>query len=287
MIILILFTCLFLNLKSDQGKQELLDDIIVYIPNESGTQFVCRSDGWFLNPMGMPVGLEQYILRSLWVAHAEKIGIKSKIQDGMSEYIERYLDNLQENKNVTRKTLEEMCKEIGYTMLDLKQELGLQYLVQQTIEVTLTAKGFLHVSSDEISEYYETHKQTIPEYYTLRKGIKKTNEIIWSDAFKTKKCDLSPLFQDISPNDKERIFETESRANDDGMIIYQMVEYQPESVIPLDDQYDQISKIIQDQKYHKGYLLTSLELLEEPSLEWNDKEFKTKIKEELEQAMSK
>ncbi len=277
--ILIALVIYILPLWCEDGSERIvLDEVVAYVTGESGVRFVCRSDEWLPNPMGMIVPFEQTLIKQVWLSHADAHNIKVGA-DGSNEYAERYLDNLQEQRGVTRDTLRHMCSEMGYTLIDLKNELGAQYLMQQAIEVALTARGALHVSPREIQEFYEQHPLVIPITYTLQRGEIKNEKEEWDEPYTAHKRDLGEVFSTIEEIPDGSLIEIPSEKKEDSRVVYRVVSRAPEYVVPLYERYDEIMHILQEEQYQKAYKSVTLEFLKDSSIEFCHDEDREKIEQ--------
>lgn len=149
----------------------LLDSIAALRIGSSGLSPTYYSDAWFLSPFGLVKNLEEIIIQNIWIAYGNEHGIKMTSDGAANEYAEQYFDMLQEQRGVSRKKIEDMAKEFGYTIEDVKKELNNQYLVQQTVETFFAASGKLNIRNDEIIEFYNNFPRFEEASFIIESGV--------------------------------------------------------------------------------------------------------------------
>lgn len=267
------------------NNRQIIDKIDVSILNQSNPSIIFYSDYWFPVPTGILVSPEELIIKQLWLKKADDHNIKIGMP-GTEDYAEKYFDLLQEEKNVSREQINAMCREIGYTINDIKRELNEQSVIQQIIELTLTANGSLHVSLNDMIYYCKENPKIEEPIFTIQKKILSPNqsEYTFYEPLILKKSELSSSFSNIEKFDiGDSIFET---AQEDQKVIYTLLSKIPEKIFStesrLDEDYEEIFQKIQAHKYKIGYKEAALELLNSSDILFSDNTMKEKIKNYIE-----
>lgn len=287
-ILTIITIILFNNLKPER---KLLDGICCIKIGDGGCIPVYYSDQWFLSPLGIPITLEDRIIRVSWLSYGNDHGIKMINNGSSAEYAQQYLEMLQEQKGVSLMELEKMAAMGGYTLNDIRRELNEQYIFQQTIETTFAATGALNVTAEMVQEYYDNNPQIIPAEYKIQTGnLNKTlseyenenydfEDIIWEkESYLIKENELSNNFKDIKKykiNDIVFVMENKDKSE---LIIYKLIEKKDEIKIKLSDCYEEILGKIQQKKYAEEYLIKTESLISDDTLLYFDKDLKEKCK---------
>jgi hypothetical protein len=153
----------------------LLDGVAVLAVGESGVLPVYYSDGWHLTAFGSKKSLEDAVIKALWTQYGQEHGVKIT-GDEILDAAEKQLEFLQDQKGISRLKIEKMAEDIGYTLTDIKKELGSQMLLQKTLEMSFSAHGYLNVSHDEILDYYNQFPLIESGFFTIRLGLQKNKE---------------------------------------------------------------------------------------------------------------
>ncbi len=274
------------------AKRIGIDGIVAIRAGESGVFPIYYSDAWFPSPIGMPQSIEDRIIKANWLSHGQEHGIKS-INDGSSrEYAEQYMDMLQEQKGVSRDKLAEMSSHAGYSLKDIKNELNEQYLLQQTIETTLAANGSLNISSEEIDKYYKEHPKIESGVVTIKKGILNNinikdflnnnydeKDIIWDEPIKINSAEISEDF--IEAKTAKEGSNIKVIDNKEEIIIYRLINKTKDRLLTLSEQYEEIMKTIQQEKYIKAYKEITKNIIESSYMIYFDSTFKEKCIEKI------
>jgi len=283
---LILLLCFFYLRTNNENKNLIfLDEIVCSKINENGVNVVFLSDSWLQNPLGAPISLEERIIRLLWISAGQEFGIKN-ISDGSSnEYAEEYFYKLQNEKNISRDQIKEICKRSGFSIDDVKKELNEQNLLHQCIETIINSRGFLHVNSEEIENYYLNNKEYSEESYLIQRGIykgkiidfgkieKQKNKINWQNPYFVKKNELSDDFKNkiemVNENDIITIIQS-----DENVHIYKLIKHKLPELISIEERYENIFRFLQNEKYKNAYLIITKELIEDESINWKNIKYK-------------
>jgi hypothetical protein len=246
----------------------------------SGLTPVYYSDAWFLNPFGMEKKLEDIIIQSFWIAFGEERGLKVVNNESAREYSEQYFDMLHEQKNISKKEIEEMAKKNGFTLADISRELNKNFLMQQTVESYFTANGFLNVTRQEIIDYYAYLESLDRTKYTLKKGELKLSddydkevmqknyeayikahelEVDWSKPYTVSYEDLNSNFDSILESDCGSIVFIDFLSNK--MVFYELESRSTEELRSFNAMYEEIQKIIQARKYQEQMVFATKKFL--------------------------
>lgn len=265
----ILYCCSFISLVSSGAIEEriLLDGVAVLAVGESGVLPVYYSDGWHLTAFGSKKSLEDAVIKALWTQYGQEHGIKitgSEILDAA----EKQLEFLQDQKGISRLKIEKMAEEIGYTLTDIKRELGGQMLLQKTLEMSFSANGYLNISHEEILDYYNEFPMIEGGFFTIRLGLQKNKEgavILWEHMPLTlNKNEISDKFSAIETAQIGEIIYQEFDDAKDATIYYKLIDKKDDRVIPFEEAYEEIYKILQNKKYAESYKRMSISFLDSP-----------------------
>lgn len=283
-----IYFILFIFIFNLNCENKLLDGIAAICISESGSSAVYYSDTWFNSPLGMPVSLEECIVRSAWICHGNDHGIKMANDGNVHEYAEKYLDMIQEQRGISRLELEKMILQTGFTIKDLKKELNDQFLLQQIVETTLFASGRINVSAEEIEDYYKNNPTILPASFTIQEGILKKkiedyysgfyedSEIIWNEKYIIKEKDLSSNLSLAKTCNIGEIIRAVPSDNYKEITLFRLVERKEEELLKISACYEDISKNIQNQKYEKAYIEYTKELINSDKMIYDKPEIKEK-----------
>jgi hypothetical protein len=267
---------------------EILDQIDAVFLKNTDISFLCYSDYWFPVATGMLVSPEEQMIRHLWLQKADEHNLKVGM-DGQQEYAEKYLDMLQETQGVSRQEINKMCQQMGYQLSDIKKELNEQYIVQQAIEIVLTAKGLLHISNEDLIDYCKKNPYKIDGTYTFQKGIRENIEEAyeWKDILILKENELSEKFKGaIHQHVGEIVYEVLS---DKIHTAYKLIEKIPTKIFDteyqLENFYETIMQSLQQERYKKAYKQITLELLSSKDIEFKDSIQVERLKKYIEDSL--
>lgn len=288
-LIAILCLCFLIELKTELI---CLDEIVVTRVSSAGIMPVYRSDAWFSNPIIGERPLESVIVDSLWLSYGAEHGIKM-VSDGASdEYAERYFDMIQEQKGVSKKKIETMVREYGFSLDDIKKFLNNQYLIQQTIETFFAASGKLNISHEEIVDYYELLPPCESEVYTLQCGAFKSvyhkewdekdilnhqKDIVWDKPYDIEKDKLSHNFVDIDERQCDSFVYYDYDFQLKEYFVYRYIGKKEARRLSLNDSYEDIMKKIQLMKYEDSYRTMTLKLLADERVIYSDLNVKADV----------
>ncbi len=301
-LLILLFACINGSLFSinEEDKDEeliLLDSIASMRIGASGLMPTFYSDSWFVSPFGLVKSLEEIIIHNLWLAYASEHGMKISSDGASNEYAEGYFDMLQEKRGVTRKNIEDMAKEYGYTITDVRKELNNQYLVQQTIDTFFAASGSLNVSNNEIVEYYNNFPMYEDESFVIESGMLPINysvkidmsdkeiikKVIWSNKpYFVYKKDLNDNFENIDSFFVGDIIYYEYLQDKKEFLCYRLLEKKELRKFDLDDVYEEIINKLQALKHQNCYKKMTEQFLLSSNMIYGDGSLRQKCIESLE-----
>lgn len=285
------FFCFFLCnslYSSAEDELHLLDGIVALLTGETGITPVFYSDAWHVSPLGGEKRIEQEIINSLWKKYGYEHGVVNSPAE-LNQITDQYLDDLQKQKNVSRNKIEKMALDLGYTIDDIKKELSDQFIIQNTLERSFVANGYLNVSNSEIIDYFERYPQIEPTIFVILIGTKEYNEnketientlahdadIDWEkEPVMISEKDISEKFGNMNEYIDGQIFYTENNNEKKQTIYYRLIEKIPTKKISLEESYEGIVKKIQNDKYAESYKRMTLSFLDSSSIIYYD----TKIK---------
>lgn len=245
----------------------LLDGIVVLSAGESGITPVYYSDGWHLTAFGTKKSLEDAVIKALWTQYGQEHGIRIT-GDEILDAAEKQLEFLQEERGISRSKIEKMAEEMGYTLTDIKRELGGQMLLQKTLEMSFSANGYLNISHEEMIDYYDQFPVIEHGFFSIRLGLKKDKEgaaVLWeATPLILKKHEISDKFLTIETAGIGEIFYEEWDEAKQATIYYKLIDRTDERVIPFEEAYEEIYKILQQKKYAESYKRMSIGFLDSP-----------------------
>lgn len=260
----------------DDEELVLLDSIAALRVGSSGLSPTYYSDAWFLSPFGLVKSLEEVIIQNIWITYGNEHGIKMTSDGAANEYSEQYFDMLQEQKGISRKKIEEMTKEFGYSIEDVKKELNNQYLVQQTVETFFAASGKLNISNDEVLEFYNNYPRYEEAAFIIESGVLAINnsfkidinnkeifqDIVWSnEPYQVYQKDLNDNFSHIDDCSVGDIIYYEYLNNKKEFLCYRLLEKKESRRLNFNELYEEITHQIQSMKYEDGYRKMTEEFL--------------------------
>lgn len=269
----------------------LLDEVVAMRISESGINPVFLSDAWFLNPFLGLKSIEQCVIEAALLSYANDHSIK-KISDGAyKEYSEDYFDSLLTQKKISKDKIREILEEYNSNIEEMKKLLNNQFIIQQSIEMFFATSGSMHISDEEIMQYYHCMDKEENNIYKIQIGeifLEKDNynlddiyllsdKINWGEANEIKKCDLrKSLYGCLNAKDNE-IFYYDYDSKSKAYNIYKLISH-TNTKITLSDVYDEISRKIQMAKYEENYKKMIQNLMESDNIIY----FDLKIKESIE-----
>jgi hypothetical protein len=295
--IILFLLCILINVFSgdslvsvDNEELILLDSIAALRVGSSGLSPTYYSDAWFLSPFGTVKNLEEIIIQNIWIAYGNEHGIKMTSDGASNEYAEQYFDMLQEQRGVSRKQIEEMARDFGYSIEDVKKELNNKYLVEQTVETFFAASGKLNISNDDILDFYNNFPRYEDASFRIETGFlpidsslkidMKNPDVIkaieWSNKpYLVYKKDLNSDFSNIEDYEVGDIIYYEYLKNKKSFLCYRLVEKKEASQLSFNELYEEITKQLQAIKYEEGYRMMTEEFLLSPKMIYQDPKLQT------------
>jgi len=187
---------------------------------------------------------------------------------GVSEDVDKYLERIQRENNLTQEQIGIMFKSAGYTFEEGKQQLGIMKTVNQLIEFKVMAR--LIVPEKDIIAYYEANPVYLePEYYLERTVVpfsrKQTKAALtkdiealvqsnsdfadksWSSPFWIKESEIAEDKQFVLTLDINQVSMPHELNN--GFELFRLKDKKEERPQPLAERYMEIADILRRPKY--------------------------------------
>jgi hypothetical protein len=264
---------------------ELIDEILVTIYTKEGTHLILKSD---LRPRldGSPRTLRDIVLEFLLVLKAE--AIKMLITD---DEIERYLAQIQKDNKMTRKALERLFAELGYTYEEAVEQLRRTQMVGGLIEHKI--KSRLIIQESEIIAYYDAHPEYREATYTLVQTFVSNNKTTLQELRELEKVnklenafEWEPEFivqEDEMAADRRFIIDApigsliEIQETDEGFELTLLKSKTPRVLLTLEERHQDIDYLLHRERYDTLLHEYENEVLNEALLRFTYDEDRQKI----------
>jgi hypothetical protein len=290
---IILFFPFLSHAEFDEGEFILLDGIDAVCIGEGGIAPVFSSDVWFTNPFFGHKTIAEFVVETALLSYANDHSMKKLGESQQRQNVEEYFDMLLAQKKISKATIEEILTEYGTNISEMKKILCNQFTIQQTLEMYFTASGVLHVSDEEILEYYHCMDTEERDTYELQIGELQSNngdmsledismlqdKIVWGECYQVKKKDLKKSLYDCQCAADNEIFYVEYDTKKCNYDVYKLVRKIPAKKILLADVYDEISRKIQMIKYEENYKNLVYSLIRDDNMIYINLNVKNKVDE--------
>jgi len=251
-----------------QAEKFVIDRIEAVIFGAEETTVVTKSDVDRMSLDGNFRVLDEVIFEQLTFQEAKKFKIKMD-----ENAINRYLENIQRENNLSHNELRAMFSSAGYTYEEGRAQLGIMFAVNSVMDFKIRSR--LIVQEKDVVAYYNAHPVYQEASYQFKKTvipfdpqmdrkqqIKKIEDQIragkavpgarWGPTFwinEAEKVDVA--------EDKQFIFRmrpgTISRPREvaQGFEMFAMVKARPRRLVPLDDRYREISEALRRPRYEQ------------------------------------
>lgn len=294
--IIYIFFCLFCFFSSqchEMGCDDfiLLDEIVALRVSESGLNPIFSSDCWFTNPFFGVKSIEQCVIDAALLSYAADHSMK-KISDGAyKEYAEEYFDMLLSQKKISKHKIEEILQEYGSSIEEMRNLLNNQFIIQQTLEMFFASSGIMHVTDDEILEYYSCMNKENDDVYQLQIGeliaddgkyslgeiLGMQDRVKWGEICSVEKKNLKKSLYDCQVANANDIFYCEYDDAAKLYYVYKFLQVVPGKKKRLADLYDEINRKLSMMKYDEGYKKMIEELLFADNIFYINLEIQNKI----------
>ena len=262
MIILLLFLCLSCPLFADRT---VVDEIrcIVYTPD--GPRIKLSSD---VKPNldGRPRTLREVVCEELMVCEAERYHITVTPED-----VERYMDELRKNNNMTRFGMEKVMEEMNYSYVEGLEQLQRRQMTEQLLDGRVRSDKRFMIPRTEAAAFDDEHPLFEEGVYTLAEvlvadpaALKKDfsaaelKALPWEEPFEVKESDLAESMRFVTDAPVGNIVVREAVAG--GVELTRLVAKKPRRRVGLEDVvdprtkktlYDKIVEVMRMQRYEK------------------------------------
>jgi len=225
--------------------------------NNEGTLIITQSDIERPSLSGAPRTLDDIVFELLVFLDATKHKI---IPDDSA--VDRYLETVLKDNNITRKELEELFAQSGYSFEQAREEFKKMQANNTMLHYEITSN--LTVPRRKIEEYYQQHPETVETQYYLEYALVpiktnisieeqitaiKTSQVIpipWSKPFwitKSELADNKSFIHTLS------IGELSVQQNKDELEVYRLVDKKAEHLRTLEERYSEIASILRRPRY--------------------------------------
>ncbi|HTM06177.1 MAG TPA: SurA N-terminal domain-containing protein [Patescibacteria group bacterium] len=267
-----LFSCGIIPLLS---KQFIDDRTLCIIPDTEEAIVITQKDLTRANILGKPQTLVNLKLDALICQDARKL--KISIPD---DVIERMIEQIQKQNNISFDQFEALLTAEGHTMDSYRQELKNIQLINTMLDFRVYSRA--NVSYEDITKYYNEHPRMEESRYQLIscfisfddalaknsqkekiiRELKKQNEFIWTQPFWIKESEIadSKIFIKTMDPGSSTVQEEQN-----GFRIYTLLNKKESAFIPLNERYEEITKILKEPlekqllaKYHEELLRNAI-----------------------------
>lgn len=261
----VVFGLLIVSSAGLNATRFMIDRLEAVIFGEEDTVIVIKSDADRLTLNGQPRTVDDVILESLMYQEAKKFKI-----DPDEAAVNRYLEEVQRDNNLSAAEIKAMFGAAGYTYAEGKEQLAKSFAVSSIMDFKVRSR--LVVLDRDIQAYYAANpvereaayclQHAVIPYDTtvdrseqraaLARQVKANKEIKgaqWSQSFWVNKSDMDAAKQFIfsmKPNDISQPQETT-----EGFELFKLVEARPQGVVPLEDRRNEIVEAIRKPRYEE------------------------------------
>lgn len=232
------------------ARMQLVNEIVAIIYHEMGTVAILASD---VRPAldGHMQTLREVILNQLMQLDALYHKINVTPQEA-----EKYIENIQKQNRLSRKAVEELFTQAGFTYAEALEYLRGRQMIEQVVEFRVKSDKRMIVSRAQAEERYKENPPQVEPIYTLaiafisqeRLGKKKLSDYLqtinldddvqFDEPFDLKESEIADDRKVIITHKQGDIVFTE--AIDGGYEITRLIKKIPAQVVPFDDCYMEI-----------------------------------------------
>ncbi len=256
------------NLASSTPHFTLVDEIVARVYGQEGCHIITRSDLQRPGFGGQPRSLSELIFEAM--VYLDALKHKIIIDD---EAVDKYIQMIQRENNVTLEQVEQSFKDVGYTVEEGRKQLAILQTVSTMINLRVHKN--LVVPRKEVERYYQAYPEYVPEEYTFEyaffekdgsEGQKEQLEkalsipeahknIDWTKPFAIQETDIAEEKASLKSLPVGAISEVFER--EDGYEIYHLVAKQEKREKTLDERYhheyrkklEAVSSVVIEDKY--------------------------------------
>jgi hypothetical protein len=258
-------------------SEKYIDDktVCIIYGTEENTIIITQKDVTRVNILGRPHSLHDIKLDALMCQDAHHL--KISIPD---DAIERMIEQIQKQNNISLNQFEALLKAEGHTLDSYRQELKNMQLINGMLDFKVYSRTT--IPYETIMHYYHEHPRMQESTYELtscfipfentltkelqkeniEKQLKTENSFDWTQSFWIKESDIADsknFIKNMSKNDF-KIIEEQS-----GFRIYTFLNKKESVLIPLNERYEEITKILKEplekdllKKYHEELLKNAI-----------------------------
>ncbi len=240
------------------ASMELVDEIKVVIYHEMGTVAVLASD---IRPAldGHMLTLREVVLNKLMELDAlyHKIIVTS-------EQAEQYIESIQKSNRLSRKAVEDLFTQAGYTYAEALEFLRSKQMIEQVIEFRVKSDKRMIVSRAQAEERYRENPPIVEPLYLLDIAFIPTaqlkdksldayiatinldTDLVFDEPFELKESEIVEDRKIITTKKAGGIVFTEPV--DGGFEVTRLIRKTEQSVVPFDDCFMDIATQIRQEK---------------------------------------
>lgn len=236
------------------STETIVDTIIAIVSSASGTELITQSD------LDRPTLFGQY--RSVSDCEFEKAILleakkhKIDVDDAM---VESYLESVQQAYHLTRKDIDQMFIDAGYTIAEGIEQLRTSQIVNIIVQREVYEN--ISVSLQEVRAYCDAHPSYKQAEYVVERAI------INQDEYKNQQAadehySFSPAItlqeSEISSNHtfitKMRPGETHYASLNDGTVeVIRLTSMDAQRLLSVEERYNEIASMLQREKYERSF----------------------------------
>ncbi len=240
-----IFACLLIF--SLPARMQLVNEIVAIIYHEMGTVAILASD---IRPAldGHMQTLREVILNRLMQFDALYYKFNVTLQEA-----EKFIENVQKKDRLSRKAVEDMFAQAGYTYAEALEYLRADQMVKQIVEMRVRSDKRLLITRAQAEERYKENPPQVEAVYTLAiafiskeqlgkkklsdylKTINLDKDVQFDEPFDLKESEIADDRKDIITHKEGDIVFTE--AIEGGYEITRLIKAVPAQVMPFDDCY--------------------------------------------------
>lgn len=262
----------------------LVDTIRVVIFGEEETDIITESDLKRPSLEGAMRSKDDIILERLIYLDAKKFKV---LPD--EEAINRHLQAVQREHNLTLDQLKQIFKNAGYTYEEGRQQFAIMTTINSMLDLKIRSR--LIVPERDITKYYNEHPERQEASYFIEKAfvpfssqeskqsLKKKltafakhegpyTEISWSEPFWINDSDLADDKKFIALLSVDQI--SMPQETDGGFELLRLKEKRDERLKPLEERYQEISSVLRQPRYEQLFNEYKKELFDNASIVYFD-----------------
>lgn len=279
-------TNLDISNESTALKEDVVDEVRAVIYHNDGAEIVLTSD---IRPSldGTPRFLRDIILESLQVIKARSYNITISEED-----IERFLVDVQKTNQMSRKGLEQLMGQYGWSFDEGKEHLQRRKLIEQLMELMVGPDPRLKISPGDVQVYDEEHPAYAPATYTLSQAVlsdiqdldsmskEELEALDWEEPFEVAEDELAEDKQFIVDESEGAIIDQEVVS--EGLEITRLLKKVPRHRLTVEERYDAIASHLYMTRFTQVVAEYHKKLLDEAAIRFTYDEDRLEVMKEVE-----